>query len=101
MLSRKYKKARLGVQESRCAYVGLTDSLEEQGEKLKKWRDEEERAMQDRGDALTIFNVKMEKAATTAEIRLALTLQEAKPGQESGTVAWLSNGISIEQSQCV
>jgi hypothetical protein len=97
MLVKKLKNAHRGLKGCRDAYIGLTESLEP--DELEKWRADERRAMVDRGPALEIFHVSTEKASTAAEIKLTLMSNKSKMGLESGMVAWLATGISIEAAQ--
>ncbi|KAG0702495.1 hypothetical protein DFH29DRAFT_804904, partial [Suillus ampliporus] len=53
----------------------------------------------DRGELLDIYQLKMDKAPSMAEIRLRLTENELSANGRTGSVAWLIEGINIENSQ--
>ena len=104
------------VREMKEAYEGLSESMDE--ETLKGWKEEEAEAMENRGDFMKIYEIKFDKgghlyieldssvlkknlAPTMAEIRLALTEKENSNSLESGTIAWLTTSINLEQMQCI
>ena len=81
-----------------------------------EWGRQEKQASEERGDRLHVFEVDDEKgmscraffkawthwfqkAPTIAEIRLELTKTEKKKGMKTGTIAWLTSGMNIEQTQ--
>ena len=80
-----------------------------------EWGRQEKQASEERGEHLHIFEVDEEKgmtvngfathrlmiskAPTIAEIRLKLTKTEKKKGLKTGTIAWLTSGMNIEQTQ--
>ncbi|KAI6010226.1 hypothetical protein EDC04DRAFT_2541909, partial [Pisolithus marmoratus] len=53
----------------------------------------------DRGEALDIYLLKGDKAPTFHEVQLQLTKNQESPPGNVGSVAWLAEGISIEDSQ--
>ncbi|KAI5985404.1 hypothetical protein EDC04DRAFT_2615392 [Pisolithus marmoratus] len=57
------------------------------------------RAEADRGEALDIYLLKGDKAPTFHEVQLQLTKNQEFPPGNVGSVAWLAEGISIEDSQ--
>ncbi|KAG1728761.1 uncharacterized protein EDB91DRAFT_1086001 [Suillus paluster] len=59
-----------------------------------------EKAAQDHGELLDIYQPKMDKAPTMAEIRLRLTENELSANGRTGSVAWLIEGINIENAHC-
>ena len=59
MLLKKYKRAKSGLTETKSAYDRLAESLD--AVKVMEWKEQEQRAMEERGDALRIFEVKLEK----------------------------------------
>ena len=113
---KKWTDAMKGVREMKEAYEGLSESMEE--ETLKGWKEEEAEAMENRGEFMKIYEIKFNKggrpyikldssvlkknlAPTMAEIRLTLTEKENSNSLESGTIAWLTTGINLEQMQCI
>ena len=58
----KLKKAAKGKRETKVAYDGLTASLDDK--LIKVWREQEAKAMRERGDSLKIFQVKEKKGKT-------------------------------------
>ena len=54
-LLKKYKKAIPSWQEAKTSHEGLTESLETR--LVEEWSQMEEKAMKERGDALTVFDV--------------------------------------------
>ncbi|KAI6008512.1 hypothetical protein EDC04DRAFT_2610915 [Pisolithus marmoratus] len=57
------------------------------------------RAEADRGEALDIYSLKGDKAPTFQEVWLQLMKNPKSPSGNVGSVAWLAEGISIEDSQ--
>ncbi|KAG2053886.1 hypothetical protein BDR06DRAFT_848985, partial [Suillus hirtellus] len=53
----------------------------------------------DRGELLDIYQLKMDKAPTMAEIRLRLTENELSSHGRTGAISWLIEGINIENTQ--
>ena len=114
-LVKKWTDAMKGIREMKEAYEGLSELMDE--ETLKGWKEEEVEAMENMGDFMKIYEIKFNKgghpyikldssvlknlAPTMAEIRLALTEKENSNSLESGTIAWLTPGINLEQMQCV
>lgn len=84
---------------------------------VQKWKKEAELASLDRGEHLDIYQLRMDKgrfckiellvianckssiAPTMAEIRLRLTENELSTIGRTGAVAWLIEGINIENAQ--
>ena len=95
------------------AFKSLSDSVSVA--QRTEWGRQEKQASEERGKHLHIFEVDEEKgmsfcvfarnglisfkAPTIAEIRLKLTKTEKKKGLKTGTVAWLTSGMNIEQTQ--
>ena len=115
-LVKKWTDTMKGIREMKEAYEGLSELMDE--ETLKRWKEEEVEAMGNRGDFMKIYEIKFDKgghpyikldssvliknlAPTMAEIGLALTEKENSNSLESGTIAWLTTGINLEQMQCV
>jgi hypothetical protein len=59
LLLKKYKRAKSGLTETKSAYDRLAESLD--AVKVMEWKEQERRPMEERGDALRIFEVKLEK----------------------------------------
>lgn len=58
-LSKKYKKAVASLEEAKASHQGLTGSLT--ARLVEQWTRMEEKAMEERGDALTVFDVVEQK----------------------------------------
>jgi hypothetical protein len=58
-LLKRYSKAVNGIQELKEAFDELSETVDEN--LLEKWKQDEARAMDSRGEHLRIFDVKMEK----------------------------------------
>jgi hypothetical protein len=59
MLRQKFQKAIKGVQETSDAYRELTLALD--NGLVEKWKKDEEKATTERGDALDIYNIKLQQ----------------------------------------
>jgi hypothetical protein len=87
-------------------------------DKLKLWTEKAEKADNERGEALDVYNLQMDKgwsslisknfgslfsttsiAPTLAEMRLNLLDAEVSTSEVQDSVAWLIEGISIEDAQ--
>ncbi|KAG2117335.1 uncharacterized protein F5147DRAFT_537361, partial [Suillus discolor] len=53
----------------------------------------------ERGEHLDIYQLKIDKAPTMAEMRLKLTESELADTGKLGSISWLIDGINIEDSQ--
>ncbi|KAG0703425.1 hypothetical protein DFH29DRAFT_874531 [Suillus ampliporus] len=78
--------------------VGITHSVSGLW-KISMWKIDEEKAMEQRGEYLDIYQLQMNKAPTMAEIRLKLTESENSDTGNPGTVSWLITGINLEDLQ--
>jgi len=58
-LLKKFKRAEKGLDETALAYDGLADSLDAQS--VREWKQQERQAMEERGDLLRIYDLKLEK----------------------------------------
>ncbi|KAI5993177.1 hypothetical protein EDC04DRAFT_2613445 [Pisolithus marmoratus] len=65
------------------------------------WESDALRAEADRGEALDIYLLKGDKAPTFQEVWLQLMTNPKSPSGNVGSVAWLAEGISIEDSQMI
>ncbi|KAG1803116.1 uncharacterized protein BJ212DRAFT_1304681 [Suillus subaureus] len=86
-----------GVSDTQGPYEELTRSLDL--DNVQEWKKAAEKAAQDCGELLDIYQLKMDKAPSMAEIRLRLTENELSANGRTGSVAWLIEGINIENSQ--
>ncbi|KIK31764.1 hypothetical protein CY34DRAFT_36943, partial [Suillus luteus UH-Slu-Lm8-n1] len=96
-LLQKYKRAIKGIDDTRVPFEELTCSLDVS--KVSSWEKDEKQAMDQRGEHLDIYQLKIDKAPTMAEIRLKLTETEYADTGTSGSISWLINGINLEDSQ--
>ncbi|KAI5996082.1 hypothetical protein EDC04DRAFT_2612855 [Pisolithus marmoratus] len=96
-LLKKHKMANKCLEEMNQAYAQLTAVLDP--DKVAQWELDALRAEADRGEALDIYLLKGDKAPTFHEVQLKLTKHPKAPSGNLGSVAWLAEGISIEDSQ--
>ncbi|KAI6106767.1 hypothetical protein EDD16DRAFT_1713087 [Pisolithus croceorrhizus] len=85
------------LEEMNQAYEQLTAVLDPG--KVSGWELDALRAEADRGEALDIYLLKGDKAPTFHEVQLQLMKNPMTPFRSGGSVAWLAEGISIEDSQ--
>ncbi|KAI5999723.1 hypothetical protein EDC04DRAFT_2612161 [Pisolithus marmoratus] len=95
-LLKKYKNSNKCLEEMNEAYKQLTAVLDP--EKVARWESDALRAEADRGEALDIYLLKGDKAPTFQEVWLQLMKNPKSPSGNVGSVAWLAEGISIEDS---
>ncbi|KAI6014642.1 hypothetical protein EDC04DRAFT_2953252 [Pisolithus marmoratus] len=96
-LLKKYKNSNKCLEEMNEAYEQLTAVLDP--DKVARWESDALRAEADRGEALDIYLLKGDKAPTFQEVWLQLMKNPKSPSGNVGSVAWLAEGISIEDSQ--
>ncbi|KAI6018871.1 hypothetical protein EDC04DRAFT_2607677 [Pisolithus marmoratus] len=96
-LLKKHKMANKCLEEMNQAHEQLTAVLDP--DKVAQWELDALRAEADRGEALDIYLLKGDKAPTFHEVQLKLTKHPKAPSGNLGSVAWLAEGISIEDSQ--
>jgi len=115
-LLRKHKAATAGVESMKGPFNELSSSLD--FDKLKLWTEKAEKADNERGEALDVYNLQMDKgwsslvsknfgslfsttsiAPTLAEMRLNLLDAKISTSEVQDSVAWLIEGISIEDAQ--
>ncbi|KAI6131227.1 hypothetical protein EV401DRAFT_1884110 [Pisolithus croceorrhizus] len=96
-LLKKYKTSNKCLEEMNQAYEQLTAVLDP--DKVSGWELDALRAEADRGEALDIYLLKGDKAPTFHEVQLQLMKNPMTPFGSGGSVAWLAEGISIEDSQ--
>ncbi|KAG0695623.1 hypothetical protein DFH29DRAFT_879915 [Suillus ampliporus] len=85
-LLKKYRQALQGISDTQGPYEELTRSLDLAD--VQEWKKAAQKAAQDRGDLLDIYQLKMDKAPTMAEIRLRLTENELSTNGRTGSIAW-------------
>ncbi|KAG2070067.1 hypothetical protein BDR04DRAFT_1118593 [Suillus decipiens] len=90
----KYKQALKGVDQTKPSFDELTQSLDPG--KILMWEIDEQKAMEEHGEYLDIYQLQMNKALTMAEIYLKLTESENADTGKPGTVSWLITGINLE-----
>ncbi|KAI6118065.1 hypothetical protein F5141DRAFT_1043887, partial [Pisolithus sp. B1] len=99
-LLKKYKTSNKCLEEMNQAYEQLTAVLDP--DKVSGWELDALRAEADRGDALDIYLLKGHKgrsSPTFHEVQIQLMKNPMTPFGSGGSVAWLAEGISIEDSQ--
>ncbi|KIK13786.1 hypothetical protein PISMIDRAFT_118204 [Pisolithus microcarpus 441] len=96
-LLKKYKNSNKCLEEMNQAYEQLTAVLDP--DKVARWESNALRAEADRQEALDIYLLKGDKAPTFHEVWLQLMKNPKSPSGNVGSVAWLAEGISIEDSQ--
>ncbi|KAG2144695.1 uncharacterized protein EDB93DRAFT_1087402, partial [Suillus bovinus] len=96
-LLKKYKRAIKGINNTKSPFDELTHSLDD--EKIAIWENDEKKAMEERGEYLDIYQLKIDQAPTMAEIRLRLTEAENAETGRLGTVSWIIQGINLEDAQ--
>ncbi|KAI6009268.1 hypothetical protein EDC04DRAFT_2610636 [Pisolithus marmoratus] len=96
-LLKKYKNSNKCLEEMNQAYEQLTAVLDP--DKVARWELDAFRAEADRGEALDIYLLKGDKAPTFQDMWLQLMKNPKFPSGNVGSVAWLAEGISIEDSQ--
>ncbi|KAG6377669.1 hypothetical protein JVT61DRAFT_14434 [Boletus reticuloceps] len=98
-LCRKYKTVAAGVQSTEEPFKELSASLDEN--KVREWTTLVLKGACNRGEALDIYALRMDKAPTLAEIRLHLTQSSVRSTQIQESINWLVEDIDIENSQYV
>ncbi|KAI6111092.1 hypothetical protein F5141DRAFT_1214590 [Pisolithus sp. B1] len=96
-LLKKYKTSNKCLEEMNKAYEQLTAVLDP--DKVSGWELDALRAEADRGEALDIYLLKGDKAPTFHEVQLQLMKNPKSPSGSGGSVTWLAEGLSIEDSQ--
>ncbi|KAI6011485.1 hypothetical protein EDC04DRAFT_2609884 [Pisolithus marmoratus] len=87
------------LKEMNQHYEQLTAVLDP--DKVARWESDALRAEADRGEALDIYLLKGDKAPSFQEVWLQLMKNPKSPSGNVGSVAWLAEGISIEDSQMI
>ncbi|KAI6015950.1 hypothetical protein EDC04DRAFT_2608628 [Pisolithus marmoratus] len=95
-LLKKYKNSNKCLEEMNQAYEQLTAVLDP--DKVARWESDALRVEADREEALDICLLKGDKAPTFQEVWLQLMKNPKSPSGNVGSMAWLAEGISIEDS---
>ncbi|KAI6115879.1 hypothetical protein F5141DRAFT_1001241, partial [Pisolithus sp. B1] len=95
-LLKKYKTSNKCPEEMNQAYEQLTAVLDP--DKVSGWELDALRAEADRGEALDIYLLKGHKAPTFHEVQIQLMKNPMTPFGSGGSVTWLAEGVSIEDS---
>ncbi|KAG1778007.1 hypothetical protein EV702DRAFT_968763, partial [Suillus placidus] len=96
-LLRKHKRAYKGIDDTKVPFEEPTRSLDVN--KVSLWESDQKRATEQRGEHLDIYNLKIDRAPTMAEIRLKLTETKYADTGKVGSVSWLIEGINLEDAQ--
>ncbi|KIK34294.1 hypothetical protein CY34DRAFT_98279 [Suillus luteus UH-Slu-Lm8-n1] len=96
-LLQKYRRANKGIDDTKIPFEDLTRSLDVN--KVSLWESDEKQAMEQHGEHLDIYLLKIDKAPTMAEMRLKLTETEYANTGKLGSVSWLMDSINLEDAQ--
>ncbi|KAI6105115.1 hypothetical protein EV401DRAFT_1873905 [Pisolithus croceorrhizus] len=96
-LLKKYKTSNKCLEDMNQAYEQLNAVLDPN--KVARWELDAVKAEADRGEALDIYLLRGDKAPTFHEAQLKLGKNPVSSSANLGSVAWLAEGISIEDSQ--
>lgn len=113
---RKYKKAIVGLKDSKADFEGL--STQRTPAEVQAWKQQAEEADLNRADdinSMDIYETKEQKgscsdlqdipystistAPTKADIQIRLSDEELKSRKQTGVTSWLSSGIRIQDRQ--
>ncbi|KAI9431655.1 hypothetical protein H4582DRAFT_1822223 [Lactarius indigo] len=99
-LGKRYRKALLAAMLSMAAFESISASASP--ERIKAWGAEEEHAQRERGrdvKVMDIYDIKMKRFPSCAEILLDLTEKEIEGSGHKGHATWLSSGLKIQEMQ--
>ncbi|KAI9431800.1 hypothetical protein H4582DRAFT_2113351 [Lactarius indigo] len=99
-VSRRYRKALSAAMLSTAAFESISASASP--ERIKAWGAEEEHAQRERGrdvKVMDIYDIKMKRFPSRAEILLDLTEKEIEGSGHKGHATWLSSGLKIQETQ--
>ncbi|KAG2748626.1 hypothetical protein P692DRAFT_201805774 [Suillus brevipes Sb2] len=102
-LSRKYKEAKKGVQESSEAFEKLNDAADP--DIIEQWEAEEKAAQDSRMTdpaAMDVYDVRLRKARSRKEVEIDLlraSVSRTGERRQLGAATWLASGITIEEMQ--
>jgi hypothetical protein len=81
------------------AFEQLNNSCLERKLPVHVWKSDEAIAMEERGEALRIFDINHELAPSLAQITLRLTDPKDNSNQNVDVVHWISDGIKAQNDQ--
>ncbi|KAI9431647.1 hypothetical protein H4582DRAFT_1822196, partial [Lactarius indigo] len=99
-LGKRYRKALSAAMLSTAAFESISASASP--ERIKAWGAEEEHAQRERGrdvKVMDIYDIKMKRFPSRAEILLDLTEKEIEGSGHKGHATWLSSGLKIQETQ--
>ena len=97
----KLKRSQIGLDSTLPAFEQLTESCLQRKLPVESWKSAERLAMEDRGEALSIFDINHEKAPTLAQITLRLADENQDSSDASNVVDWVADGIKAQNDQLV
>ena len=97
----KLKRSQIGLDSTLPAFEQLTESCLQRKLPVESWKSAERLAMEDRGEALSIFDINHEKAPTLAQITLRLADENQHSSDASNVVDWVADGIKAQNDQLV
>jgi hypothetical protein len=89
------------LESTKPAFEQLNKSCLERKLPVHVWKSDEAIAMEERGEALRIFDINHELAPSLAQITLRLTDPKDNSNQNIDVVHWISDGIKAQNDQCV
>ena len=95
----KLKRSQIGLELTKPAFEQLNKSCMERKLPVHVWKLEEAIAMEERGEALRIFDINHELAPSLAQITLRLTDPKDNSNQNIDVVHWISDGIKAQNDQ--
>ncbi|KAN0121377.1 hypothetical protein V8E52_003273 [Russula decolorans] len=99
-VSKRYRRALSGETLSSAAFDNIDGSASTDSTRV--WASEEEHAKRERKRDVTVMNIydiKMERLPSRAEILLELTEKEICASGHKGHAAWLASGLKIQEMQ--
>ena len=97
----KLKRSQIGLDSTLPALEQLTESCLQRKLPVESWKSAESLAMDNRGEALRIFDINQEKAPTLAQITLRLADENKDSSDASNVVDWVADGIKAQNDQFV
>ena len=98
-LSTKLKRSQIGFESAKPAFKQLNKSCLERKLPVHIWKSDEATAMEERGEALRIFDINLELAPSLAQITLRLTDLKENSNQNVNVIHWISDGIKAQNDQ--
>ncbi|KAH9031510.1 hypothetical protein EDB85DRAFT_1865757, partial [Lactarius pseudohatsudake] len=96
----RYRRALSGAVLSAAAFESINSSAS--SESVEAWSTQEVQAQRERAQdvtAMDIYDIKMKRFPSRAEILLELTEKEIDTSGQKGHVAWLASGLRIREMQ--